>query len=56
MDGISTPKVDLGKWREVLLVDMPEDYDESQPFLNELFFESYDEWESRSQNIKESNS
>ncbi len=45
IDGTSEPLEKFGKKSDYLLIDMPEDYNESYDFLHEMFFDLYDEWE-----------
>ncbi len=45
IDGTSEPLEKFGKKSDFLLIDMPENFDESHDFLQYLYFESYDEWE-----------
>ncbi|MEW7279742.1 hypothetical protein ABW636_14205 [Aquimarina sp. 2201CG1-2-11] len=45
IDGTSEPKEEFGKKSDFILVDMPDDFDESYDFLHDEFFESYDLWE-----------
>ena len=45
IDCTSEPLDKFGKKSDVLLIDMPDDFDEHYDFLHDEFFESYDKWE-----------
>ncbi len=44
LDGLTNPNPKFGEWNNVLLVDMPIDYDGDSTLLNEVFFSAFDEW------------
>ena len=44
IDGTGDPDPGTGKWSEVMLVDMPEDFDEHVEFLHDNFYETYWNW------------
>ena len=44
IDGTGDPDPETGEWSEVLLVDMPEDFDEHVEFLHDNFYETYWNW------------
>jgi hypothetical protein len=44
IDGTSEPLDKFGKKSDVLLIDMPDEFDEHYDFLHDDFFESYDRW------------
>ena len=53
IDGTGDPDPEIGEWSEVMLVDMPEDFDEHVEFLHDDFYETYWKWrEKRNANFK----
>ncbi len=44
LDGTGDPDPGTGTWSEVMLVDVPKDFDEDLDMLHEHFFESYWLW------------
>ena len=47
IDGTGDPDPGLGKWSEVMLTDVPEDFDEDLEFLHDHFYETYWAWRRR---------
>lgn len=45
IDGTSEPLGKFNKRSDFLLIDQPENFEESRFFLRELFFETYEIWE-----------
>lgn len=45
IDGTSEPLGQFGKKSDVLLIDMPNNFDEHYDFLHDEFYEVYDLWE-----------
>jgi hypothetical protein len=50
LDGTADPDSEVGHWREVLLVDKPEDFDQYHEFLHDEFYETYWEWKEKRKN------
>lgn len=44
LDGTGNPDPGTGAWSEVMVVDVPEDFDEDMDMLHDHFFESYWLW------------
>jgi hypothetical protein len=50
IDGTADPDPEMGLWREVLLVNKPEDFDEYYEFLHDEFYETYWKWKEKRRN------
>ena len=47
IDGTADPDPDLGEWSGVMMIDIPENYDEHYEFLHDAFYETYQNWKDK---------
>lgn len=47
VDGTGDPDPETGKWSEIMLIDMPKDFDGHIEFLHDHFYDTYWNWKEK---------